>query len=170
MTDTATDPTQKIEEGLAALGTRFREAFGAAATEQALRAEHAKLLGKKGDLTAVLALLRDVPGPQKGAAGARVNAFKAEVEQAFEARLDAIAKDALEADLRARPFDVSLPGRLPFQRRGHVHPVLAVRDELIQIFRELGFQAVSGPEIESEANNFTKLAFPPDHPATDMQD
>jgi phenylalanyl-tRNA synthetase alpha chain len=170
VTDTATDPTQKIEEGLAALGTRFREAFGAAATEQALRAEHAKLLGKKGDLTAVLALLRDVPGPQKGAAGARVNAFKAEVEQAFEARLDAIAKDALEADLRARPFDVSLPGRLPFQRRGHVHPVLAVRDELIQIFRELGFQAVSGPEIESEANNFTKLAFPPDHPATDMQD
>ncbi len=172
MTGTSGEPqaTQKIEQGLAALGTRFREAFAASTNEHALRAEYAKVLGKKGELTAVLALLRDVPADARGAVGAQVNAFKAEVETAFQGRLDAIAQQALDADLRARPFDVTLPGRLPFQKPGHRHPVLAVRDELLAIFGQLGFQAVSGPEVELETNNFTKLAFPPDHPATDMQD
>jgi phenylalanyl-tRNA synthetase alpha chain len=45
-----------------------------------------------------------------------------------------------------------------------------VRDEILDIFRSLGFEVVWGPEVELELNNFTKLAFPPDHPATDSQD
>jgi phenylalanyl-tRNA synthetase alpha chain len=167
--DEPSEALSRIEQGLAALGDRFREAFAACPTEPSLRAEHAKLLGKKGDLTAVLALLRDVPATERPRAGALVNGFKAEVEREFEARLAALASAALEADLNARPFDLTLPGRLALGR-GHPHPVLAVRDELLAIFRDLGFQTAPGPEIELEENNFTKLAFPPDHPATDMQD
>ncbi len=165
----ATSAVARIEQGLAALGDRFRQAFAAAPSEPALRAEQAKLLGKKGDLTAVLGLLREVPGPEKPRAGALVNAFKSEVEVAFDKRLAEIEAAALDADLKARPHDITLPGRLSLGR-GHPHPVLAVRDELIAIFGELGFQSVPGPEIELEQNNFEKLAFPPDHPATDMQD
>ncbi len=56
----ATSAVARIEQGLAALGDRFRQAFAAAPSEPALRAEQAKLLGKKGDLTAVLGLLREV--------------------------------------------------------------------------------------------------------------
>lgn len=164
------DPAARIDEGLARLGTRYRDAFAAAPSEPALRVEHAKILGKKGELTAVLALLRDVPGDARGRVGAKVNAFKSEVELAFAARLAALARWALEAELGARPHDLTLPGRLPFQARGHTHPVLEVRDQLLAIFGELGFVAATGPEIEEEENNFTKLAFPPDHPATDMQD
>jgi len=48
--------------------------------------------------------------------------------------------------------------------------VLQTRDDLLAIFRDLGFEVVPGPEVELEENNFTKLGFPPDHPATDMQD
>ncbi|HVK64860.1 MAG TPA: phenylalanine--tRNA ligase subunit alpha [Polyangium sp.] len=168
----AADPVQAIkaiEEGLSALGTRYRDAFAAATNEQALRLEHARVLGKKGELTAVLALMRHVPGDQKATVGSRVNAFKEEVEAAFEARLDAIARAAREAELRGLPYDLSLPGRLEFGR-GHFHPIAQVRDELLAIFRDLGFVAEAGPEIELEENNFAKLAFPPDHPATDMQD
>ncbi|MDC3953756.1 phenylalanine--tRNA ligase subunit alpha [Polyangium jinanense] len=158
-----------IDEGLAALGTRYRDAFAAATSEQALRLEHARVLGKKGELTAVLALMRHVPADQKAAVGSRVNTFKEEVEAAFETRLKAIARAAREAELRGLPYDLSLPGRLELDR-GHFHPIAQVRDELLAIFRDLGFVAEAGPEIELEENNFTKLAFPPDHPATDMQD
>lgn len=163
------DPVTAIEEGLEALGTRYRDAFATATSEQALRNEHARVLGKKGDLTAILALMRHVPGDKKTAVGSRVNSFKTEVEAAFEARLKAIARAAREAELRGLPLDLSLPGRTEVGR-GHFHPIAQVRDELLAIFRDLGFVAETGPEIELEENNFKKLAFPPDHPATDMQD
>ena len=162
-------PIKAIDEGLANLGTRFRSAFAKATTEQALRAEHAKVLGKKGELTAVLALMRDVPAAERPAAGAKVNAFKNDVEAAFEACLRALGRAAREAELQARPFDLTLPGRLELDR-GHAHPILQARDDLLAMFRDLGFVVAGGPEIELEENNFTKLAFPPDHPATDMQD
>ena len=163
------DPVKAIEEGLEALGTRYRDAFAVASSEQALRVEHARVLGKKGDLTAILALMRHVPADKKTAVGSRVNAFKNEVEAAFEARLREIARAAREAELRGLPYDLSLPGRIEVGR-GHFHPIAQVRDELLAIFRDLGFVAEAGPEIELEENNFGKLAFPPDHPATDMQD
>lgn len=159
----------EIESRLQNLGTQFREAFSAATTELQLRADYAKLLGKKGDLTAVLALLRDVAAEERPRIGALVNAFRADVETTFANELKRLAEQALQAELSGLPFDLSLPGRLSFGR-GHRHPVLSVRDELLGIFRELGFASVDGPEVELEENNFTKLAFPPDHPATDMQD
>jgi phenylalanyl-tRNA synthetase alpha chain len=163
------DPVKAIDEGLARLGQSFRSAFAKAANEQALRQEYAKVLGKKGDLTAVLALMRHVPGADRASVGAKVNAFKDEVESSFQTSLRAIARAARTAELRARPFDLTLPGRLELGR-GHAHPILAVRDDLLAIFRDLGFVVAHGPEVELEENNFTKLAFPPDHPATDMQD
>jgi phenylalanyl-tRNA synthetase alpha chain len=168
-TTPAADPIRAIEEGLARLGTAFHDAFAAAETEQALRNEHAKVLGKKGDLTAVLALMRHVPAGDRPKAGAAVNTFKDEVEKAFAERLTAISRAARDAELNARPFDLSLPGRLELER-GHAHPIHQVRDDLLAIFRDLGFAVADGPEIELEENNFTKLNFPPDHPATDMQD
>jgi phenylalanyl-tRNA synthetase alpha chain len=166
---TPENPVSAIEQGLAALGTRFRDAFAAAQTEQTLRHEHAKILGKKGELTAVLALMRHVPAAERPAAGARVNAFKEDVEAAFEARLRELARAAREAELSARPFDLTLPGRVELGR-GHANPIMQATEDLLSIFRDLGFLVVSGPEVELEENNFTKLGFPPDHPATDMQD
>lgn len=164
------NPVAAIQDGLAALGTAYRDAFDAAADEHALREAHAAVLGKKkGALTKVMALMRHVPGASRPQVGAEVNAFKQAVEEAFAARLAALERQIREADLTARPFDLTLPGRLP-AGRGHLHPVHQTRDELLGIFRDLGFEVVDGPEVELAENNFTKLAFPPDHPATDMQD
>jgi phenylalanyl-tRNA synthetase alpha chain len=166
---TTESPVLAIEHGLAALGTRYHDAFAAAQSEQALRLEHAKILGKKGELTAVLALMRNVPAADRPVAGAKVNAFKEEVESAFAERLRALARAARDAELNARPSDLTLPGRGELGR-GHAHPIIQVRDDLLAIFRDLGFAVAAGPEVELDENNFTKLAFPPDHPATDMQD
>lgn len=159
-----------IEAGLAELGTAYRDAFAAADSEPALRDAYAAILGKKkGSLTKVMALMRDVPAADRPAAGAQVNAFKQAVEAAFDARLRQLAARERQAELDARPFDLTLPGRAALGR-GHHHPVMQTRDDLLAIFSDLGFESVPGPEVETEENNFTKLAFPPDHPATDMQD
>jgi phenylalanyl-tRNA synthetase alpha chain len=163
------DPTQDIDAGLAALRVRFRERFAAATAEQDLRNERAELLGKKGELTQLLRNMGAVPADQRRAVGERVNALRDEVEQGFEQRLNELKNQARASELAARPYDLTLPGRLPVPR-GHLHPITQVKNEILDVFRSLGFEIAWGPEVEFEANNFTKLAFPPDHPATDMQD
>ena len=164
------DAVAAIERGLAELGDAYRDAFATASNEISLRDEYAKVLGKKqGSLTRVMGLMRDVPADRRPEAGAKVNAFKDQVERTFEQRLADLHRASRDAELHARPYDLTLPGRLPVGR-GHLHPVLQTRDDLLTIFRDLGFEVVEGPEVELEENNFTKLAFPPDHPATDMQD
>ncbi len=163
------EASARILDGLSVLVERYTARFAAAQTEQELRQARAEALGKKGELTLLLKAMADVPAEQRPAIGERVNRVRNEVEAALERRAGELARAAREADLRARPYDLTLPGRVPV-RRGHLHPVLQVRDELLGIFAQLGFQSVSGPEVELELNNFTKLAFPPDHPAIDMQD
>jgi phenylalanyl-tRNA synthetase alpha chain len=165
----SSDAVRDIDAGLSALGESFRAAFAAAATEADLRAAKAQVLGKKGELTAVLKRLGEVPAGDRRAIGERVNGVKQEVESAFDARLGELQREAREAELNGRPYDLSLPGRRP-ALRGHLHPLTQVRQEILDIFQSLGFVIAWGPEIELESNNFTKLAFPPDHPATDMQD
>ncbi|HEX2670871.1 MAG TPA: phenylalanine--tRNA ligase subunit alpha [Polyangiaceae bacterium] len=162
------DPTLDIEAGLAAFGPRARAAFEAAATEQELRNARAEILGKKGKLTEILRGLGQVPADKRREYGERVNGVRTEVETAFEARLSALLGALRAADLNAPPFDMTLPGRV--SERGHHHPITQVTNEILDIFRSLGFEVAWGPQIELESNNFTKLAFPPDHPATDMQD
>lgn len=158
-----------IQAGLALLEERSRQRFAEAADEPTLRAARAEVLGKKGELTALLRGMSAVPAEQRKAVGERVNSARLNVEAAFEARLGELKRAEREAELNAAPLDLTLPGRVPAPR-GHRHPVLRVRDEILDIFRSLGFEIAWGPEVELERNNFTKLAFPPDHPATDMQD
>ncbi len=163
------DPTNTIDRALSDLRENVPPRFRAAATEQALRDENAKILGKKGELTAILKLLGQAPPAGRKAIGEKVNALKQELEGAFDGALAALRKKEREAELSAPPFDLTLPGREPVPP-GHKHPISIVREEVVAVFRQLGFAVFDGPEIEHEANNFTRLGFPPDHPATDMQD
>ena len=163
------DPIAEIEAGLLAVGDEYRERFAAAQSEHELRNVRADILGKKGALTRVLRAMGAVPADRKREMGERTNAARAGVESAFEKRLSEIRQSLRDAELNATPFDLSLPGRPPAPR-GHRHPISLVREEILDIFRSLGFEVAWGPEVELESNNFTKLAFPPDHPATDLQD
>jgi phenylalanyl-tRNA synthetase alpha chain len=158
-----------IDAALAALRGGFAARFEAASTEQELRDQYAKILGKSGELTAILKQMGGVPADARKAIGEKVNALKVDVQSAFDAKLASLAKAKRDADLHARPLDVTLPARV-VAPRGHKHPISIIREEVTDIFRSLGFAIHDGPEIELEENNFTKLGFPPDHPATDMQD
>src|SRR5271170_8053129 len=161
--------SSSIERSLSALRATFRSRFEAAGTEQALRDENAKILGKKGELTSVLKQMGAVPADARKSIGEMVNSVKKEVETAFDERLVSLGRAKRQADLDAPPFDLTLPGRQPAPL-GHAHPISRVRDEIVEVLVSLGFAVHDGPEVELEENNFGKLGFPPDHPATDMQD
>jgi phenylalanyl-tRNA synthetase alpha chain len=165
----AADVGIQIDAALDALRKGYPARFAAAGAEQELRDENAKILGKKGELTAILKQVGGVPAELRKSIGEKVNLLKQEIEGAFDGRLGEIARAKRDADLNARPFDLTLPGR-PLAPLGHKHPISIVREEIVDVFRDLGFAVHDGPEVELEENNFTKLGFPPDHPATDMQD
>ncbi len=164
-----TAPLDTIYASLDALGAAFPARFEEATNEQSLREENAKLLGKKGELTGILKQLGQVPPESRKAVGERVNELKGAVEKAFDARLLAFKNEKRDAELNAPPFDLTLPPRTPAPL-GHKHPLSIVREEIVDVFRGLGFAIHDGPEVELEENNFARLGFPPDHPATDMQD
>ncbi|MCB9610872.1 MAG: phenylalanine--tRNA ligase subunit alpha [Sandaracinus sp.] len=162
------DAVSRFDEGLRSILTELEGgAFEVAKTEQELREINARFVGANGSLTSVLKLMRELPGDQRKPKGQAANEVKQKIEARFSARLDALLREAREADLKA-PFDVTLPGRgvLP----GRLHPITRVRHELLDIFESLGFEVVDGPEIDLHENCFDRLGFPPDHPATDMQD
>ena len=158
-----------IARSLEALRATFRVRFEQATLEQALRDENAKILGKKGELTAILRQMGAVPADERKAFGELVNALKEDVQTAFDERLEAIVRARREVELNAPPFDLTLPAR-PVAPLGHAHPISIVRDEIVDVLVSLGFAVHDGPEVEVEENNFAKLGYPPDHPATDMQD
>jgi phenylalanyl-tRNA synthetase alpha chain len=166
----APDPAHAIDRAITELREGLSARFWAATTEQALRDENAKILGKKGQLTAILSQMGKVPGDKRKAIGEQVNAMRREVEALFDECLLALHRRAREADLEAPAFDLTLPGRAPVATGGHRHPISRVREDVVSVFRQLGFAVFDGPDIDHEENNFGLLGYPPDHPATDMQD
>jgi len=130
-----------------------------------LEAEHIALLGRKsGAITELLKRLPALPIDQRKAFGAAANRLKAEAEALIDARRHELALSA-SAKLSA---DLTMPPRRRWT--GADHPVTRVIDELLGIFRELGFTVAVGPEVETEWLNFGALNFPPDHPAMDLHD
>jgi phenylalanyl-tRNA synthetase alpha chain len=145
------------------------EVEGAAAIEQVsgeddLKRLRHELLGRKGRLTAVLRGLGQLPPEDQPLIGAEANRVKERLSARFDARESelAVSPDTAPAE------DPTLPGRARWA--GRLHPVTLVVDEICEIFRDLGFARVRGPEVETVDYNFLKLNTPLDHPAVDMHD
>lgn len=133
----------------------------------ALETEEHDLLGRKrGVLTAHLKALPTLPLDQRKLYGARVNALKERAEALIGARRQDIRAQADAGRLHG--VDLTMPARRRWV--GAEHPVTRVVDEIVEIFRALGFTIAVGPEIETEWYNFLALNFPADHPAMDMHD
>jgi phenylalanyl-tRNA synthetase alpha chain len=142
--------------------------FQACADPVALENVKAKYLGKAGALTARLKSLGTLPHGERAAAGARINAAKATLEEALVARRQSIADLKLATQLSADALDVSLPGRGVFI--GGLHPLTRTLERIETLFRSLGFDVADGPEIEDDFHNFTALNTPENHPARSMHD
>ena len=100
--------------------------------------------------------------------GQMANEVRAAVEKAIESQASILQKAALEAKLKAETVDVTIPGKEIAM--GHKHPMYTVLDEIKQVFLDMGFEIMDGPEIELESYNFTKLNAPESHPSRDWTD
>ena len=139
-----------------------------AADLAALDAVRVRYLGKKGELTARLKGLSDLPAEERPSAGQEINRAKQSLMGDINARRDALQRDALAEKLKADAVDVTLPGR--GQGRGGRHPVSRAAARIEKIFRDAGFGVRTGPEIEDDFHNFTALNIPENHPARAMHD
>ena len=153
---------------LASLLERALDAVAASVSLAALDEVRVRFLGKKGELTEQLKSLGKLPGPERAAAGQKINDAKAEVQAAIEARRSALEALDLERELASGPIDVTLPGR--GQEAGGMHPVTRTRLRIEAIFSEAGFQVATGPEVEDDFHNFEALNIPKNHPARAMHD
>lgn len=126
------------------------------------------MLGKKGELTAILKGMKDVPKEDKPAVGKLVNEVRSAIEGALEG-----AKAELSAKLRAKQLetetiDVTMPAKT--SKLGHRHPMSIVLDDIKDIFIGMGYSIAEGPEIENDYYNFEALNLPENHAARDEQD
>ncbi len=136
-----------------------------AATEKEVEELRVRLLGKKGEITALFDEFRTVTPEQKREFGQKLNALKNKAAETIEALR---AKIAEGAGAVASSFDMTMPG--DHYELGTRHPISITREEIISIFRKLGYSLAEGPEIEDDYHVFEALNFPPNHPARDMQD
>lgn len=125
-----------------------------------------KLLGKKGEVTALFDEFRTVPPESKRLFGQKLNALKNAAHSKLESLKESLG--SLKQDGAGPGNDLTMPGT-PFEA-GTRHPISITRSEIISIFRKFGYDVMEGPEIEDDWHVFGALNFPPEHPARDMQD
>lgn len=161
--------TTTIQDEIEQLRREFDEALASAASLPELDAIRVRYFGRKaGLIPALFTKLKDVPAEDRKTAGASINEFRDEVDARLNEKLDSARSDAESSKKKSDTIDVTLPGRRPSY--GQLHPVTLVRREIEEIFREMGYSILAGPEIDTDWYNFEALNFKPEHPARDEQD
>ena len=124
-----------------------------------------KYLGTKGLVKTIMGEMKNVPNEQKKAFGQILNEFKLLTENKFD-ELQQLTANSQQVTVNN--IDLSLPGNAITV--GTRHPLSIVRNQIVGIFKRLGFAVSEGPEIEDDWHNFGAMNLPEDHPARDMQD
>ena len=158
----------QLTRDLEALRSRASDAARTAPDTGTLEALEVEVLGKKGELTAILRGIGGLPAEDRPKVGAVANQVRVAVEAALAEARQRLGGAELAARLRAETVDVTTPGR-PI-RRGSLHPIIETAREIADVFAQFGFQVYEGPEIEDDLTNFQMLNLPPDHPARDLWD
>jgi phenylalanyl-tRNA synthetase alpha chain len=158
------DLTRQLE----ALRERTLAGIATAGELGALEGLEVEVLGKKGDLTAILRGIGSLPVADRPLVGAAVNPVRGALEAAFADRREALRAGALAQRLGVEAVDVTTPGRVP--ARGSLHPIHETIAAIADVFGQFGFVVYEGPEIEDDVRNFQMLNIPPDHPARDLWD
>lgn len=134
----------------------------------ALDAVRVAYLGKKGEITAQLKNLGQLPAEERPAAGQAINQVKVKIQALFEARKTALGDAAIASRLESETVDITLPGRRA--GAGGLHPVTLTMNRIDKMFGKLGFDVAEGPEVEDDFHNFEALNIPEQHPARAMHD
>src|SRR2546428_11754664 len=153
------DALQTLDGELA----RGRSLLSDATTAEALGAAEVSVLGRKSPLATVQRGLGGLSDEDRRRVGQRTNEVREELRVAVAGRRAALDAEREARLLEGDRIDVTLPGRR--LRRGSLHPLTVTQYEIVDIFTRMGYQAVEGPEVETDWYNFDALNIPPDHPA-----
>lgn len=157
-----------MREQLEQLRNDALQAIAAASSVEQLQDIRIRLLGRKGEITALMKGLGSLTAEERPVVGQLVNTVRDVIESALVSAIASAQEKVIAARLQSERIDISLPGRRPL--KGTKHPVSLIIEEVCSIFAGLGFAVAEGPEIEHDWYNFEALNFPPEHPARDMQD
>ena len=157
-----------MKEKLAKIRQEAIERIKNATSMESLNELKVAYLGKKGQMTEVLKGMKDVEASERPLVGQMVNDTRNEIENCFEEMRSSLESAILEARLKTEVIDVTLPGRA--KDLGHEHPCSLILSEVEDIFIGMGYEVVSGPEVEYDYYNFEALNIPANHPAKDEQD
>ena len=127
-----------------------------------------QLLGKKSEISNLLKGLEALSPEERPKAGALVNKARTEIEEKIEKAEKKIKEKMLEEKIQKETIDITLPGTKI--QRGSKHPVNRVIEEIEDLFVSMGYDVISGPELETDEYCFERLNLPQGHPARDMQD
>lgn len=152
-------------EDLRQIETQAKEEAALVQDAKAFEALKNKYLGRKGLFASLTARISEVGPEERRAVGQEMNRVKLALEEIFSRASDSFTVTAGEAGIS---IDTTMPGT--FSQAGSLHPLTQVVVEITQIFKDLGFTLVDGPEVETEYYNFEALNIPLDHPARDSFD
>ena len=127
-----------------------------------------KYLGKKGELTGLLRGMGSLSLEERPKMGTLVNSAKQEIENEIQEKEKELAEKELQEKLEREEIDITLPSQKI--KRGSKHPLNRVIEEVEDLFVSMGYDVVSGPELETDEYCFERLNLPKGHPARDMQD
>ena len=159
---------ENMKEELQAIQEEGLEALRQVNNLKKLESLRIDFFGRKGKLTDVMKGMGNLSQDQRPIIGKLANEIRTALTDAFDSTKNALEHKQQEQQLMEEAIDVTLPGRKPAY--GKAHPVMQTLERIQAIFNQMGFQAVTGPEIETEHYNFDALNTPSDHPARDLHD
>ena len=157
-----------MKEKLQAIQEEGLEALRQVSNSKELESLRIDFFGRKGKLTDVMKGMGNLSQDERPIIGKLANDVRTALTDAFDTTKNALESKQQEQQLMAEAIDVTLPGRKPAY--GKAHPVMQTLERIEAIFNQMGFQVVTGPEIETEHYNFDALNTPSDHPARDLHD
>ncbi len=157
-----------MKEQLLSMKKKAEEALSGTKDLPDLEDIRVRMLGKKGELTAILRGMGALSTEERPVIGQLANEVRSFIEKRLDEKKNTLLSAARREQLKAEALDVTMAGREP--QLGKTHPLTTVLDEIKDIFIGMGFSIAEGPEVEYDYYNFEALNIPKDHPARDTQD
>ena len=157
-----------MKEKLEEISKMTKEKVEQITTSQELKELKAKVLGKKSELTEILRGMGQIAAEQRPVVGELVNKVGTEIEEMIDSKEKEFEEAELKRKLEAEKIDITLPATRI--KRGSIHPLNRIIEDVEDLFVSMGYDVVTGPELETDEYCFERLNLPKDHPARDMQD
>ena len=157
-----------MKERLEEISKMTKEKVEQITTSQELKELKAKVLGKKSELTEILRGMGQIAAEQRPVVGELVNKVRTEIEEMIDSKEKEFEEAELKRKAEAEKIDITLPATRI--KRGSIHPLNRIIEDVEDLFVSMGYDVVTGPELETDEYCFERLNLPKDHPARDMQD